>query len=448
MSGHSEVQGQGGAPATSASGSRRTALSRRKRLVFALVTLVLGWVVLEVGAFVLYGLFAGQLFSWSAYQKMRREVEQKPMEQTSAVASVHPYVGYVETPGGESGVHALLGSPSVPINEFGYIDEKSPVQKRGADRVVVGITGGSVASYFAVLGTEVLEAELSKSPRFAGKRFVFVNLALGGYKQPQQLMTLSYLLSLGAEFDLILNIDGFNEVALYELENASRHVFPAYPRNWAGRVGGAPQLGAARARMLVLLERRAELARGCSRLPWRYSVLANLAWRLRDRRLEAESYQATRRYYETQGHHIPYAVTGPRWDFDDRQALYEFLADVWSHSSIQMDRLCAGNGIGYYHFLQPNQYLAGSKPMGQSERKAAIVPGHPYQAAVETGYPLLIRKGRELARQGVAYQDLTGAFADHPEPIYSDTCCHYHRIGYEIVARSIARAILEDPRPR
>jgi len=35
-----------------------------------------------------------------------------------------------------------------------------------------------------------------------------------GYKQPQQLLVLSYFLSIGQPFDMVMNIDGFNEVAL------------------------------------------------------------------------------------------------------------------------------------------------------------------------------------------------------------------------------------------
>ena len=33
-----------------------------------------------------------------------------------------------------------------------------------------------------------------------------------GYKQPQQLMAYNYLLSLGAEFDAVINIDGYNVI--------------------------------------------------------------------------------------------------------------------------------------------------------------------------------------------------------------------------------------------
>lgn len=41
-----------------------------------------------------------------------------------------------------------------------------------------------------------------------------LNLGQGGWKQPQQLLALNYFLSLGQRFDVIVNLDGFNEIAL------------------------------------------------------------------------------------------------------------------------------------------------------------------------------------------------------------------------------------------
>ena len=125
--------------------------------------------------------------------------------------------------------------------------------------------GGSVACLFALNGTRRLEVELAKDTRFAHKELVFVNLALGGYKQPQQLMTLAYLLSLGAEFDLILNIDGFNEVALDEFENGAEKLFPAFPRGWRTRIAVSDtNLGLSRSKLLLLDAERAGLARRTS----------------------------------------------------------------------------------------------------------------------------------------------------------------------------------------
>jgi hypothetical protein len=74
----------------------------------------------------------------------------------------------------------------------------------------------------------------------------------------------------------------------------------------------------------------------------------------------------------------------------------------------------------YYHFLQPNQYLSGSKPMSEAEKRVAIQADHPYRQGVETGYPLLIRNGRALKEQGIPFYNLTGIFKDYPEAIYID----------------------------
>ena len=50
------------------------------------------------------------------------------------------------------------------VSEYGYFDGKPPIQRRGPDRVVIGITGGSVACYFAINGAERLTEDLKNSP--------------------------------------------------------------------------------------------------------------------------------------------------------------------------------------------------------------------------------------------------------------------------------------------
>jgi len=42
-----------------------------------------------------------------------------------------------------------------------------------------------------------------------------------GFKQPQQLQVLTYFLSVGQEFDMVVNIDGFNDVVWALNNNAS-----------------------------------------------------------------------------------------------------------------------------------------------------------------------------------------------------------------------------------
>ena len=63
-------------------------------------------------------------------------------------------------------------------------------------------------------------SQLAAAPAFRGREIVPLCFAHEGYKQPQQLLVLSYFLSIGQELDLVVNIDGFNEVALSRLNDA------------------------------------------------------------------------------------------------------------------------------------------------------------------------------------------------------------------------------------
>jgi hypothetical protein len=127
----------------------------------------------------------------------------------------------------------------------------------------------------------------------------------------------------------------------------------------------------------------------------------------------------------------------------EREELYEHLAAIWANSSSLLNRLCSDKGMRYYRFLQPNQYLPGSKPISEAEKHVAIQVDHPYRQGVEMGYPLLIRNGRALKEQGIPFYDLTGIFGDHPEAIYIDSCCHSNQVGLDLMAQAIAHAILD-----
>ena len=134
-----------------------------------------------------------------------------------------------------------------------------------------------------------------------------------------------------------------------------------------------------------------------------------------------------------------------------REDAYRQLADLWRRSSLQMHRLCAANGILYLHFLQPNQYVPGSKPMGRAERARAFDEQQPYRRPVEEGYPWLQRAGAALSRDGVRFHDLTRIWEDVAEPRYHDTCCHVNRTGSEeiaaVIAGDVADALAAAPAP-
>ena len=143
---------------------------------------------------------------------------------------LHPYLGYVMDPRlAQPGVQAAdLDALSV---ELGFPrNHEAVIQPADPRRAVIGIFGGSVADMLSVGGADALRAGLARAPAFHGREIVLVSLAAPGYKQPQALMTLNYLLVLGAHFDAVVNLDGVNELALPEVELAPLGVAPFYPR--------------------------------------------------------------------------------------------------------------------------------------------------------------------------------------------------------------------------
>ena len=70
--------------------------------------------------------------------------------------------------------------------------------------------------------------------------------------------------------------------------------------------------------------------------------------------------------------------------------------------------------IAYFHFLQPNQYVEGAKPISDEEAAVAINPKHPYRRAVSGGYPYMNSFGETLIDKGVVFTDLTWIFENNP----------------------------------
>ena len=134
-------------------------------------------------------------------------------------------------------------------------------------------------------------------------------------------------------------------------------------------------------------------------------------------------------------------MQGPEYAYSNDEQLFKDLAKNWFHSSLQMKKLCETNGIYYYHFLQPNQYLEGSKPMSDQEKQIALSEKMPYKHGVIHGYPILKKFGEQLLHEGVNYTDLTMLFANHHEILYSDTCCHFNLAGYNLIFDEICRVI-------
>jgi hypothetical protein len=314
---------------------------------------------------------------------------------------------------------------------------------------VVAVVGGSVAQRMVDVSARLLERELAKSACFAGRAVEVVNLALPGVKQPQQLLTLDYFLSVGAVIDVLISLDGFNEVVLPIAENEAQGVFPFYPRNWKFHVAGLQETA-----LMVRVGEvefwrslRKSMAAVFSGFPLRYSPSANTLWVVLDhlagRSISLKLLDLTLAQARVGPNSDSYLKRGPTREYASKEAQVEDLVGVWERSTELMHGSSRAAGIASFHFLQPNQRVEGSKVFAPGERAVALPERHGYDASTRQGYPGLIAGAERMRAKGIPFDDLTMVFADIAETIYIDGCCHVNTRGSRLMTLEIARIIRE-----
>jgi len=349
---------------------------------------------------------------------------------------IHPYLGWVHNP--QLSRTEEMDNREVRTNSLGFRDDGEAVRKRSADVFLLGICGGSVAWNFSWEGEATLRQLLSELPQLQGRRLQIVRLALPGYKQPQQLMALNFVLSLGGEFDAVLNIDGFNDGALSILENARQKTSIAYPRSWHARslVMTDPRISVEALRLLTLRAERQQSGRQALQSPLRWLALYQLWWHLQDESARAElsrlGMQVSQSNSSSYLHHGPL----PEKESTEEQAVA--AADLWSRSSRQMQAVCRGLGIPYLHVLQPNQYVPDSKPFTEYELKRCVADGQELQTVTAAAYAELRAAGANAKEQGLSFSDQTGLFRNVTDTLYVDPWCHFNRLGNELLAKAVA----------
>lgn len=364
---------------------------------------------------------------------------------------LHPYTGYIVDFHDETCPD--IGFCDDRMRSYQSLLQGQDFPMAAPDRAIVVITGGSFAYGVANNSSKgKIEQALASIPELQGKEILIYTLALGGYKQPQQLFALQYYLAMGAHFDMIINIDGFNEIVLPVVENLPFHTNPFFPRVWHSRVKMGTENYQEKMFQGVktyLTIQRKDLAESANKALFRRSALRGLIWKLQDAAIEKKLAKAEVEYLENvQKAKITRSklvASGTKFQRDDPTRVYTQLAEFWRQSSVMIDAVAKAHHIKYYHFLQPNQYVADAKPMSKEERAVALLEGstksHPYARPARQGYPALIAQGAALKQSGVNYWDLTMMFKDTSEVMYRDACCHLNAKGYDAVIDSVVAAI-------
>jgi hypothetical protein len=394
-------------------------LPKAKHVVFWFILLcgVLG--TIELMALAAYRIAFHESFSYHKLQTLRRAAHE--MVRTEFPFVIHPYYGYVFDP--------RLGG----ANKSGFFGRENQIQPADPKKAVIAIIGGSVAVQFASddSARATLKSQLKKLATYQDRDIVILNLANLAFKEPQGLLVINDILSRGGRVDLVIALDGFNEIALPEaFGNVGNGISPFYPMQWW------------RFAMESTLEARARLASIFSQPILRHSITANFIWRVADAQLAKFDVSAGRPADPATRLSTDRRIfLGPGAEYASRRDLYMDIAVHWGRSSVLLNNMMAAQDGFYFHFLQPNQYVVGSKLLTAQESEVAINPASRFREPVEIGYPYLRSIGESLRNAGVWFEDLTAAFADVHQQIYIDKCCHVNKEGNAILAKAIATAV-------
>jgi hypothetical protein len=337
-----------------------------------------------------------------------------------------------------------------------YFRKLAPGSESSEYKVLV--VGGSVAAKWCSAGKPVFLKQLKQDPRFAKRKIRVLNYAHAAYKQPQQLMRVAYLMSLGYRPDAVINIDGFNEVAM-PFQNMTTRTHPVYPEFvlWGTLLRDYQGLDEEEMEWkLALLDQRRSAQRF---VQWALrfklnhsSLLSQLAlsrmhtFNRRRAEIQVEMTEAIGKKGEGKKKvgRINRQLQGPDYDPAPKSVL-EIALRNWVESSRSLNALCTSRGIPYLHVLQPTLHDPGAKPFTDEER-ALKPPSPPWRMGAEMGYPRLREESAVLLEEGVRFHDASLLFQQTEETLYVDPC-HLNIRGNELLAEEVAKvflAVLED----
>ena len=377
--------------------------------------------LLTLAVIELMALFTDRLLHGEPAHPLEAGASQPRFREPRVKEVLHPFYGHV------------LGPRRATLNMM-----PPPSRREGA--FVVGLFGSSVAKNVAgelrnALFRHFLELGTGIAP-------VLVDLTNTGSHQPYQAVALVNAMANGGQFDAILVLDGYNEIA--DVPNhLSLGLYPLFPRFWSSLTAVTPAQWAIIGRIGKLRQEQQNLLRGGGPGFLRNSAVLRLIRHFRLGQVERLLVWAHHDLTAASmgGHRLQ--KHGPRRVYAEEERR-RIGADSWYLGAILMARLAERHDAEYYHFLQPNQHVPDTKELSPEE--VALVDRTTYgsREVVRQSYPQMRQHGGLLRRQGFKFFDLSWIYKDYPETLYIDPCCHVNKRGSELLAAGIVRRLVAE----
>ena len=354
--------------------------------------------------------------------------------------ALHPYFGFTYVP----------DDAQWSTNNLGFLSDVDYPYRGPTDELTVGVFGGSLALDLRLPAPRrVLEEGLLPLAEESGHSRVRVLMfAQGGWKHPQSAIASLYFMD---DLDLMIHVDGFNEIALLPLADGpgpawdlpNQQIYTALSERGA-RVEDVViqrEIASVRRRQIALTERAA-----AGPLGW--SMAVHLLWHGYVGRTQGEVSALTAELSSqvlpsdpSQGLVGAAPAVRNAHPLEERRSRYFDRYAGWIE---MVHREASRRDKALFHFIQPNQYRDGSKRFSEHEQATVLTRMEFLGPRVNTFYPRLTRLTEALNARGVASHDLSMIFAGVDETLYQDDCCHLNERGMELLAQAVLERILED----
>lgn len=359
-----------------------------KRLLLGLIA---AFIILEVIA----GIILIILINFKSYQDFKSIGKAELLSYVSWFDDryeYHPFLGYAQK----------------------KVDENVRLAPHDPEKLRLAIQGGSFAMFFAdfLKSPKAKESLDNLAADLGYKDIVIIDMAAGGHRQPQQVITSSLWSHLA---DFFVSIEGFNEYA----EKTHLCLPPEWPRGamkfnpgfktlWYGK--------SARFFKTIFL----------GHYSWSESFdpLGKVSFFFISNPIISLYFSAEADFFESlnESSYCKNLTKSIKEKFS--QQMDERNSD-WE-KFIRRHHLLHSPKSNLLTIFQPNQHYTGSKPLSQNE--IDILAGRKFDF-IDIKYP----KGREmfskLSSEGLKVYDFTMIYKSHTQSYYKDYCCHVNDDG-------------------